>query len=99
MASFINGTLILLRILQVYNWGGCLLLVQVENSDKPFWKQKFHAANEKAQRGALFSSFGFLGGGWGRRPFFVYFFGVPKVFPLGSQNFPLILNTFPKRSQ
>jgi hypothetical protein len=34
MANFINGTLILLRIKQVYNWRD--LLVQVENSDKPF---------------------------------------------------------------
>jgi len=33
-------------------WGGGGFLVPVENSDKPFWKQKFHAANEKAQRGA-----------------------------------------------
>jgi hypothetical protein len=99
MANFINGALILLRILQVYNLRpGGVLLVRVENSDKPFWKQKFHAANEKAQRGAYFSSFGFLGGGCGRRAFFC-FFGIPKVFPSGSQKFPQILNTFPKRSQ
>jgi hypothetical protein len=52
MANFINRSLILLRIKRVYNGGGVVILVQVENSDKPFWKQKIHAANEKAQRGA-----------------------------------------------
>ncbi len=64
-----------------------LPLAQAKNGDKQFWKQKFHAANEKApyalMRGLLY--FLFEGG----RDFFVFFpcsQCFPIVFPRGSSS-------------
>jgi hypothetical protein len=66
-----------------------------------FWKEKFHAANGKAQactQGALFFfllCFGGGGGGGGGHIFFnfsqlpnVFVHYVPFKFPMGSQYFP-----------
>jgi len=82
---------------------GCSLqgaLAHAKNGDEVFWKEKFHAANGKAQtctQGTLFFFllwFGVLGGE--ERFFFIFpnfpmcSHYVPFKFPMGSQYFPNI---------
>jgi hypothetical protein len=83
-----------------------LPLAQVKNGDKGFWKQKFHAANEKAQhalmRGPKNSPVaGRKEGRKGRRVEDCLFcFLVPNVFPSGSLScspkiFPITPQIYP----
>jgi len=70
--------------------------VKVENGDKQFWQQKFHAANGKAQHGLkvpcyFLLSFGGVGGWRGGSPsFFLYSQQVPNVFPKRVPNITLL---------
>ncbi len=54
------------------------VLAQVKDGDEQFWKEKFHAANGRAQHSQIvqFFSCGHMGDGdtWGREGFFVFFF-------------------------
>jgi hypothetical protein len=62
--------------------------VKVENGDKQFWDQKFHAANGKAQHALKVPCFFLLsfgargggGGGWGGEDHLFHFSSVPNVF-------------------
>jgi len=59
-------------------------LAQAENGDEQFWKERFHAANGKAeactQRCLVFFPFKFWVGGGGGEDFFHFSF-VPDMFP------------------
>jgi hypothetical protein len=80
---------------------GCSLqgaLAHAKNGDEVFWKEKFHAANGKAQtctQGALFFFLLCFGVWRGEERFFFIFPNfpmcshyVPFKFPMGSQYFP-----------
>ncbi len=80
---------------------GCSLqgaLAHAKNGDEVFWKEKFHAANGKAQaciQGALSFFFLCFGVGGEEERFFFIFLDfsmclhyVPFKFPMGSQYFP-----------
>ncbi len=83
---------------------GCSLhgaLAHAKNGDEVFWKEKFHAANGKAQtctQGALFFFLLCFGvwGGWGK--IFFHFSWLPNVFALCSfqvpNGFPIFSPTF-----
>jgi hypothetical protein len=60
------------------------VLVKVENGDKQFWEEKFHAANEKAQHALKVPCFFLLsfGAGRGRRGGGGGSQQVPNVFPI-----------------
>jgi hypothetical protein len=84
---------------------GCSLqgvLAHAKNGDKVFWKEKFHAANGKAQaciQGALFFFFLCFGGGGERKDFSLFFPTsqcVRTMFLSSSQWVPNIFpNIFP----
>jgi len=79
---------------------GCSLqgaLAHAKNGDEVFWKEKFHAANGKAQACIQLALFFFLlcfGVGGEKRFFFIFpdfpmcSHYVPFKFPMGSQYFP-----------
>ncbi len=71
------------------------VLAQVKDGDEQFWKEKFHAANGKAQHSQTvqFFSCRHMGNGdrWWREGFFVFFPSsqcVPIMFPWGSHQVP-----------
>jgi hypothetical protein len=46
-------------------------LAQAKNADEQFWKERFHAANGKAQHALIMGpGFFFLGGGWVMKMFY-----------------------------
>jgi hypothetical protein len=84
---------------------GCSLqgaLAHAKNGDEVFWKEKFHAANGKAQTCTQRTLFFFLlcfGVGWGGgKKVFFHFSWLPNVFALCSfqvpNGFPIFSPTF-----
>jgi hypothetical protein len=71
------------------------LLVKVENGDKQFWEQNFHAANGKPQHALkvpcyFLLSFGAAGVKMRIFSFFICSQHVPNVFPMGVPNSTLL---------
>ncbi len=72
------------------------VLVQVENGDDLFWKQKFHTSNEKLGR-VFFFFFDFWGGGEGGGENFHFCCSqcVPIKFTKGSHQVPKVFLNVP----
>ncbi len=71
-----------------------LTLAYTKIGDQQFWKEKFHAANDKAQHALLNDSIFFFlrkGGGDGGEGLFVFFL----LFPMCSHHVPKV-SKFPK---
>ncbi len=73
------------------------VLVQVENGDDLFWKQKFHTSNEKLGRGFFFFSLIFGVGVRGEGKSFIFCCSqcVPIKFTKGSHQVPKVFLNVP----